>query len=121
MNRNGIGAYSGMTLEQFIAKYGDVTIVDQEVAIQHDRNRRITTPVEIDEERFHDMLNCLPPCKWGRSESAEAFHMSERITYDIADWFVRIGDKFYTFADTDKMSATDAIRKASVLHFKEQA
>ncbi len=117
----GRGVYSGKTLEEFVFEYGDVSIVDDEVAVQHDRNRHITEPVEITEERFMEMLEVLPPAKWRRSKSAESFHISERITHDIVDWFVRIEDRFYNFADTNKLSAEDVIRKASVLHFKEQA
>lgn len=117
----GRGVYSGKTLDEFIFEYGDVSIVDDEVAVQHDRNRRITEPVEITEERFMEMLEVLPPAKWRRSASAESFHIIERITHDIVDWFVRIGDRYYTFADTDKLGAEDVIRKASVLHCKEAA
>lgn len=113
---DGRGLYSGKTLDEFIFEYGDVTIVDQEVAIQHDRNRRITTPVEISEERFHDMLNCLPPSKWRRFGGAESFHISERITYDIVDWFVSIGGKFYSFADTDSLSAEEVVNRVLPLH-----
>jgi hypothetical protein len=117
----GLGVYSGKSLDDFRVEYPDVSIVDDEVAVQHNRNRHISEPVEITEERFHEMLDVLPPSKWRRSASAESFHICERITYDIVDWFVRIGDRYYTFADTDRLSAEDVIRKASVLHFKEPA
>ena len=113
---DGRGLYSGKTLEEFKFEYGDVTIVDQEIAIQHDRNRRITAPVEISEERFHDMLECLPPAKWHRLRGAESFHISERIAYDIVDWFVRIGDKFYNFADTDSLSAEQVVSRVLLVH-----
>jgi hypothetical protein len=121
VNRNGIGAYSGRTLEQLREEYPDISIVDEQVSIDHDRNRRITAPVEISQEDWYYLLEVLPPCKWGRSASAEAFHISERITYDIVTWAVRIGTKYYRFDDTDKFSATDAIQKVSALHTKEPA
>lgn len=110
---DGRGMYSGKTLDEFIFEYGDVSIVDQEVAIQYDRNRRITPPKEIDEKRFDWLLNCLPPCKWGRFGDGEAFHMSERITHDIVTWCVRLGDKLYSFDDTDKLTAREAVDRVA--------
>lgn len=117
----GCGTYSGMSLEQFQEKYGEVSIVDETVSIAHDRAKRITEPKEIDEESFHYLLEVLPPCKWSRSADAEAFHISERITYDIVTWAVRIGSSHYRFDDTCTMAASDAIRKVSVMHFAKEA
>ena len=117
----GRGVYSGKTLEEFIFEYADISIVDDEVAVQHDRQRRITEPREISQEDWYYLLEVLPPCKWVRHSSAESFHISERITHDIVTWAARIADKFYRFDDTCRLSHEDVVRKASVLHFKEPA
>ncbi len=111
VNQNGIGAYSGKTFEQLQAQYPDLQIVDDEVAIQHDRARSIRPPQEINEQHFWDMLECLPPCKWYRSPDTEAFHISERITHDIVTWCVRLGDTYYSLDDTDKLTPHEAIAK----------
>jgi len=118
---DGRGQYSGKTLDDFRLEHADVQIVDSEVSVQHDRNRRITPPVEITQERFWELLECLPPCKWKRGVDGEAFHISERITYDIVDWCVRIGEKYYSFQDTDKMSADEAIKKVADVFLKMEA
>lgn len=118
---DGRGAYSGKTLEQIREEHPDVQVAHIDVSVQHDRNRRMTLPSEITKERFWELLECLPPCKWRRSPSAEAFHISERITYDIVTWCVRIGESYYTFDDSDKLTAGDAIQKVAVDHFKEAA
>ncbi len=117
----GLGVYSGQTLEQMRERYPDISIVDDEVAVQHDRQRRITDPREISEEDWQCLLECLPPCKWVRHSSAESFHVSERITHDIVTWCVRIGTKFYRLDDSCRLSHDDVVRKAAVLHFKEPA
>lgn len=117
----GRGRYSRLNLEEMQAKFGDVSIVENTVAVEYDRKRRMTEVREITEERFWEMLEVLPPCKWTRRTDAEAFHISERITHDIVDWFVRIGDKFYNFADSDTISADFAIAKAFNVHTKETA
>lgn len=59
---------------------------------------------EITEERFHEMLNILPPCRWqGMGEWFESFHMSEAITGNIVSWFIRWrtgeGDRYFTLDD----------------------
>jgi hypothetical protein len=110
--RDGRGAYSGKTLDEFKAEYPDIQIVDDEVSVQHDRSRHITQPREITEDAYTDLLECLPPCKWGRGEfGGSAFHISERITHDIVTWCVKIGDKHYRFEDTDKLNATQAVQR----------
>jgi hypothetical protein len=43
--------------------------------------RRVTA------ERFADMLEVLPPCKWGHRAGLEVFHVSERITGNLVDWY----------------------------------
>lgn len=109
---NGIGAYSGKTLEQFQQEYPDIQIVEDEISVQHDRNRKITAPQEITEEAYNDLLDCLPPCKWSRGATGgSAFHISERITYDIVTWCVKLGDRYFRFDDTDQLNATAAVQR----------
>lgn len=110
--RDGRGAYSGKTLDDFKAAYPDIEIVDEDVSIQHDRNRAITAPREIAEDEYTDLLECLPPRKWGRGEfGGSAFHISERITYDIVTWCVKLGDQHYRFDDTAKLTTTQAVQR----------
>lgn len=52
-------------------------------------------PVEITREQFHDMLEVLPPCKWSRSKTYEAFYVSEALAGDIHAWHVRIGSRYW--------------------------
>jgi hypothetical protein len=42
------------------------------------------------------MLEVLPPCKWTRSSSAEAFYVSEPLAADIHAWHVRIGGRYWS-------------------------
>lgn len=112
VERDGRGIYSGKTLDEFKAEYPDIQIVDDEVSVQHDRARCITAPREITEDAYTYLLECLPPCKWGRgAEGGSAFHVSERITYDIVTWCVKLGDKHYRFDDTDQLNVTQAVQR----------
>lgn len=106
---DGLGAYSGKTLEQFALDYPDVSIVDDEVSVAHDRKQRITEPKEITKDQFWYWLECLPPCKWKRLGSTEAFHVSERITHDIVTWCVRIGERYFSLDNTDTLNPEQAV------------
>lgn len=52
--------------------------------------------VEIDEERFNEMLNILPPLKWCTIDGVEMFCISEMYTGSYTDQYARAGDKYYT-------------------------
>ncbi|MFB2639950.1 hypothetical protein ACE02P_18155 [Shewanella bicestrii] len=42
---------------------------------------------EVDEERWFDMLEVLPPCRWQHAHGVEIFHVSERISLNFVSWF----------------------------------
>jgi len=53
-------------------------------------------PQEITRERFWDMLEVLPPCKWqGMGQRFESFHVSERLSGDVVSWFCRVGERYF--------------------------
>lgn len=57
-------------------------------------------PQEISEERYHEMLNVLPPCRWhGIGELFESFHVSERLSGNVVSWFVRYDERFFQIDD----------------------
>lgn len=55
---------------------------------------------EITEERFHDLLECLPPLKWSRGCLFESFFMSEAYTGQWRDQVMRVTvegvERFFT-------------------------
>lgn len=64
--------------------------------------RKNTKPVtEVTQERFWEMLEVLPPCKWNRGGSEETFHVSERLWDNYVSWFTRIGERYFECTDTD--------------------
>lgn len=50
---------------------------------------------EITEERFHDMLNVLPPERWERVRGVSIFRMSERTCGDITSHFAQRGQRYF--------------------------
>lgn len=70
-----------------------------------------TEPVEITEERFDEMLEVLPPCRWGTVRGIEMFHVSERLTGNLVSWFARVGGRFFEFTDDASLSAETRVEK----------
>lgn len=114
---DGLGLYGRQSLEQMQAKYGQVEIISDDEATQRVEASRTTEPKEITKEDFWYLLEVLPPCKWKRLGSTEAFHVSERITESIVTWCVRIGERYFSLDDTDRLAPEQAINKVSVKFF----
>jgi hypothetical protein len=50
---------------------------------------------EITEERFNDMLECLPPEKWERNALGQMFRMCEYYTGNITSHFAEINGRYF--------------------------
>lgn len=74
---------------------------------QYDRSL-ITKPERISRERYWEMLEVLPPCRWGGG----FFHVSERITGSLVSWFLEADGKYWEFTNLDyiKQSELDKIK-----------
>ena len=66
--------------------------------LQTERERFVKSPIsEIDEERFEEMLNVLPPLKWCSINNIEMFCMSEMLTGPYTSQYLhdKNNNKFY--------------------------
>lgn len=52
----------------------------------------VNVPSVIDRDRFWELLEVLPPCRWERYQDFEAFYVSECITGNLYTFCVRIGN-----------------------------
>ena len=87
--RRPVGVYSGDTWPQLRREYPGLQILpaDEAQALIDESCRR--PPWEISEERYWDLLNCLPPLKWIRHEYSESFMVCEAMsqnTHTICCW-----------------------------------
>jgi hypothetical protein len=62
--------------------------------------------VEVDETRFMDALNVLPPVGWTTKASVESFRISERIWGNITDIYARLGNRYFKLADDIRLPAS---------------
>lgn len=66
----------------------------------------------ISEERFHEMLNILPPAGWKTDSDGESFKMCEHTAGRITAIFVRIGERYATFSDRMSTPHRECCRRA---------
>jgi hypothetical protein len=53
-------------------------------------------PVEITEDKWWEMLECLPPMKWCTIDGVEMFCMSEMLSGPYTAQYARAGKNYYT-------------------------
>ena len=64
----------------------------------------VTKPKRITRDRFWEMLEVLPPCRWDNAGGFEVFHVSERLTHSLVDWFAHKGARYWEFTDHDNIT-----------------
>jgi hypothetical protein len=89
----------GSTIKQLFIDYPDMILMPTDEASKLIQEASKTEVTETTSDQFEEMLNCLPPENWHRFEGWEFFQMCEYWTMNITAYYVRIGDKFYTFMD----------------------
>lgn len=93
-------------------KYGDGLIVlPRDEAQRRYEDSFKSDPVEITEDKWHEMLGCLPPVGWKRDASGESFKMSERTAGAVTGIYVRVGTRFFMFYDDIRMPHPECLAK----------
>lgn len=113
-----MGCKLNQKLDDYLKDNPDVVIVSEEELddlLEAHYNGLKSEPEEITEERFMDMLEVLPPCKWQNMSGVEWFHVSEHLTGPLVSWFLRVGDKYYEFVDDCSLSSEQLMEKVNKL------
>ena len=71
-------------------------------------------PTKIDEEKFCEMLEILPPVRWHRYRSEESFQMSEHTNGRITEAFIRLGDDYVRMYCVAGTSHGDLAARAAI-------
>jgi len=66
------------------------------VLIAEHEKSYLTECSEISEQEYYNMLEMLPPLKWGNNGGISSFFMSEFLTGSITSQYAECGDKYYT-------------------------
>jgi hypothetical protein len=96
------------------ATYGpDLELLTSEEALNRYETPFISSVEEISENRFHEMLNILPPMGWKTDSDGECFKMCEFTAGRVTAIFVRIGGRYATFSDRASTPHRECCRRAA--------
>ena len=93
------------TLERYLADNPGFRVVETDEfdrLVEDYEYSRCTKWQPCTKAHWFDMLEVLPPCRWTRFDGGEIFHVSERITGNLVNWYMRKGNNYFTrvqFAD----------------------
>lgn len=97
--RDGQCVYAHVTPDELRKHYGDpLTLMSQEDAALRIEQHFSRSPREVDRERWESALDVLPPMNWVRGAQYESFYISEPITSTVHTVLVRIGERYFEFA-----------------------
>lgn len=115
--RNGVltGAYSNETLEQMRVRYPDAILGELGPVAAASEDMFRSPPVEIDEDRWMEMLEVLPPVNWVCDSEGESFKLSERTSGNITAIFARIGERYFEMQDSAFMKHEQIIAKCAYI------
>lgn len=84
------------------------------VAEQRYEQGFIKEPVETSADRFHEMLEMLPPVGWRLTGNEESFKFLERKAGRITSIFVRIQSRHFEFADDCTLTHAACIERVKL-------
>ena len=112
---NGKSFYDNESLEEIDKRYPGAILISFEDAIAEiealAQKKYITEPVEVDEERFMDMLEILPPMNWKQTTEGEVFMMCEMNYSHYTNIFCQIKDRYFEFSDSRFLTLDQIINK----------
>jgi len=97
---DGLGLWGTETLEQIQAQYPGAVVIGFDIACEmidkaNAERYHVGRFEKITEDRFLEMLECLPPMNWHIERGAESFLMSELTCGNITLAFVRSGKEYF--------------------------
>lgn len=108
LTERGTVAYTeGLTLDEYIEREGPVRVVDDDeffkIADSY-LDSRCTKPKRTTKAHYWDMLEILPPDRFEIRGKFTSFHVCERITGDLVNWYFTDGKRYWTFVHHDSLS-----------------
>jgi hypothetical protein len=113
--KTSLGRYGGQSLETVRARYPEAETLSLDEAMRRCEEAVIKAPIRISEERFMDLLEVLPPCRWATRGNEETFYMPEPLTGTVVRWAARIGIDYFELVDRKHRTHDDVIGACKAL------
>lgn len=106
--------YEGETLDQMQVRYPGAALGELGPVSEASEAMFVSVPVEVDEARYMEMLEVLPPMHWKNQGVSESFKLSERTSGNITAIFCRIQGRYFEMQNSVFMSHEDIVRCIAV-------
>lgn len=106
-----------LTLEEIRERDGDdVVIIPLDEAHELAKSARRAkylrpVPVEIDEEKYRERLEVLPPMRWQWDSNGETFMLCEMLCDNLTEICAKIGDRYFTFQDSKDLTHREILKR----------
>ncbi len=118
--------YTSLSLAEYLASKADegahvVTPEQFDALYDAHLNSLVSEPTLISSERYEDLLEAMPPCRWHNSQGVSMFHMIERLTGNLVTWCASYRGQCFEFTDytnTPSERLAEKVKKASEEHAK---
>jgi hypothetical protein len=94
-----VSAY-GTKINDLLLEYPDMILISFDKATDLQDAAYRTKPALTTEDRFNDMLDCLPPQNWKNINGGCYFQMCEFLAGNITAYFACKNNAYYTWNDT---------------------
>lgn len=111
VREDGLSMINGETQVQIEQRYPNVQIMTCDEFQVLQESVYVSVPMLITEEKFIEMLGCLPPMKWNNRGHTETFMMSEFMTGRITGIYCRIGETFFSFFGVCSLTHDEIVSK----------
>lgn len=111
---DGRSLINGETQADIELRYPNVCIMTSDELQLMQEAAYCSDPVMISENKFIEMLGCLPPMKWNNRGHTETFMMSEFMSGRITGIYCRIGAVFFSFFGICSLTHDEIVAKCMV-------
>jgi hypothetical protein len=121
--RDGKDMYSGGTLEDVRKEHNNPNLIaiDEEemrnLFVEYINEINQSPYVEIDEERFDELYNCLPPKRYNKVGDVTMFFVGEPFTYDVYPFCFSFDGRYFSSHRRIGMS-WDALYADAMHHYR---
>lgn len=106
-----LSSYTRQTQEQLAEQYGEVCMMGIRECTAGREAFVITEAKEIDQTRYMDMLEVLPPLDFVNTGRTSSFKMSEMYSGNITTIFVRVAGRYFEFKDRVTLTHSEILSR----------
>lgn len=107
------GSSSGKTMQELVDRYGALEILPLAEAIKRINAQQVTKPIEIDGDKFFEMLAVIPPQKWKHSPGAETFQLDDTDPGNVTLTLGRVGARYFQWYELSGKDHGELVAKVS--------